>query len=132
MDSSLSDLLHLGVRFYEPGVGRFSQVDPAREGVNWYVYVDAMPTLMVDPAGLWIFTCPGHGTRVRKWWWIGNQIIRMYWCYGCQIACEDRCLKDAGEHCWSDDKYDKCLDACSEAYQRCLRNLKRRDFEASF
>ncbi|MCL6630695.1 MAG: RHS repeat-associated core domain-containing protein, partial [Armatimonadetes bacterium] len=52
MDSSLTDLLHLGVRFYEPGVGRFSQVDPARDGVNWYGYVDDKPTRYVDPAGL--------------------------------------------------------------------------------
>jgi len=33
-------------------VGRLGQVDPARDGWNWYVHVDAMPTLMVDPAGL--------------------------------------------------------------------------------
>ena len=57
MDSSLTDLLHLGMRFYEPGVGRFSQVDPAREGVNWYGYVDGIPTTHVDPVGLfnWCF-----------------------------------------------------------------------------
>jgi len=52
MDPSLSDLLHLGMRFYEPGVGRFGQVDPAREGLNWYGYVDGIPTAMVDPLGL--------------------------------------------------------------------------------
>jgi len=52
MDSSLTDLLHLGVRFYEPGVGRFGQVDPAGEGWNWFIYVDSQPTVDVDPAGL--------------------------------------------------------------------------------
>jgi len=52
MDSSLTDLLHLGVRFYEPGVGRFSQVDPAGEGWNWYVYLDGRPTVGADPDGL--------------------------------------------------------------------------------
>jgi RHS repeat-associated protein len=50
MDPSLSDLLHLGVRFYEPGVGRFTQVDPAMEGWNWYRYV-AQATFGVDPGG---------------------------------------------------------------------------------
>jgi len=52
MDSSLTDLLHLGVRFYEPGVGRFSQRDPAANGVNWYAYVNDVPTFAVDPTGL--------------------------------------------------------------------------------
>ena len=52
MDPSLSDLLHLGMRFYEPGVGRFSQRDPLGGVVEWYAYGDSTPTLMVDPSGL--------------------------------------------------------------------------------
>lgn len=40
-----------GLRFYEPGVGRFGQRDPAREGVNWYVYVANQPALLTDPSG---------------------------------------------------------------------------------
>jgi len=51
MDSSLTDLLHLGVRFYEPGVGRFGQVDPAGEGLNWYGYGHNTPQAVVDPDG---------------------------------------------------------------------------------
>ena len=74
MDSSLTDLLHLGVRFYEPGVGRFSQVDPAGEGWNWYVYAGNQPAVAVDPSGLKLCYCrirpilstkPGHGGRLR-------------------------------------------------------------------
>lgn len=30
------DLLQLGVRFYDPESGRFTQVDPVRDGSNWY------------------------------------------------------------------------------------------------
>ncbi|MCL6630509.1 MAG: hypothetical protein K6U00_13020, partial [Armatimonadetes bacterium] len=52
MDPSLTDLLHLGVRFYEPGVGRFSQVDPLGYGSNWYQYAAGHPTTAVDPDGL--------------------------------------------------------------------------------
>jgi len=59
MDPSLTDLLHLGMRFYEPGVGRFSQVDPAREGVNWYVYVWNSPLAHLDPSGT--IPCVGKG-----------------------------------------------------------------------
>ena len=52
MDPSLSDLLHLGVRFYEPGVGRFGQVDPLRRDYVGYIYSADIPTLGVDPEGL--------------------------------------------------------------------------------
>ena len=40
------------MRFYEPGVGRFSQVDPARADMNWYGYAAGNPARYVDPAGL--------------------------------------------------------------------------------
>ncbi|MCL6628791.1 MAG: hypothetical protein K6U00_04225 [Armatimonadetes bacterium] len=50
MEPSLTDLLHLGVRFYEPGVGRFGQVDRIPMG-NLFVYAHANPSLLVDPSG---------------------------------------------------------------------------------
>jgi len=50
-DPALADMLHLGVRFYEPGVGRFGQLDPIREGVNRYTYVHNRPLGTVDPSG---------------------------------------------------------------------------------
>jgi len=52
MDSSLTDLLHLGVRFYEPGVGRFSQRDPVTDhGISSFIYSSDTPLLAVDPDG---------------------------------------------------------------------------------
>jgi len=33
-------------------VGRFGQVDPAGEGLNWFIYVDSQPTVDVDPTGM--------------------------------------------------------------------------------
>jgi len=52
MDSSLTDLLHLGVRFYEPDVGRFSTLDEVQwEERNRYAYSDDRPTSTVDPDG---------------------------------------------------------------------------------
>ena len=50
MDSSLTDLLHLGVRFYEPGVGRFGQTDFAQDS-KCYSYAWMRPTAYVDPDG---------------------------------------------------------------------------------
>ncbi|MGB9619180.1 MAG: RHS repeat domain-containing protein [Armatimonadota bacterium] len=44
-------LLQLGVRFYDPEVGRFTQMDPVRQGVNWYGYAGGMPTAAIDPNG---------------------------------------------------------------------------------
>ncbi|MCL6629819.1 MAG: hypothetical protein K6U00_09495 [Armatimonadetes bacterium] len=32
--------------------GPIGQVDPAREGLNWYVYVDGNPARFIDPSGL--------------------------------------------------------------------------------
>jgi len=63
MDSSLTDLLHLGVRFYEPGVGRFGQVDPALQGYNLYVYVENNPTVAIDPSG-----------RATLWGWLRGEL----------------------------------------------------------
>jgi len=32
--------------------GPVGQVDPAREGLNWYVYVDGNPARFIDPSGM--------------------------------------------------------------------------------
>jgi RHS repeat-associated protein len=45
-------LLQLGVRFYDPQVGRFTQRDPIKDGINWYAYVGGNPVNAVDPDGL--------------------------------------------------------------------------------
>jgi RHS repeat-associated protein len=51
-----SGLLQLGARFYWPEVGRFVNLDPARDEVNWYAYVGDRPTVAIDPTGkFWLF-----------------------------------------------------------------------------
>ncbi len=59
-------LLQLGVRFYDPEVGRFTQSDPSGYGSNHYSYVDGNPVLLVDPLGLW----PWGG-------WYGDQCAQL-------------------------------------------------------
>jgi len=51
-------LLHVGARYYEPGIGRFAQRDPIgiRGGANVYQYVKNRPTAGADPSGL--LCCP--------------------------------------------------------------------------
>ncbi len=44
-------LLQLGVRFYDSQVGRFTQEDLARDGLNWYAYCNGNPASYIDPNG---------------------------------------------------------------------------------
>ena len=44
-------LMQLGVRFDDSEVGRFVQMDPSGDGLNWYEYVESAPTNAVDPDG---------------------------------------------------------------------------------
>jgi len=45
-------LINYGFRDYLPSQGRFVTVDPIKDGVNWYVYVNADPVNFVDAWGL--------------------------------------------------------------------------------
>ena len=46
--------LHYFVRrYYDPYIGRFTQRDPAGQGVNWYLYTDNNPLARIDPDGQW-------------------------------------------------------------------------------
>jgi RHS repeat-associated protein len=59
-------LVYMRARYYEPTTGRFISEDPARDGVNWYLYADGNPVNRIDSSGneslseligtLWFFT----------------------------------------------------------------------------
>jgi RHS repeat-associated protein len=44
-------LLHLGARYYDPTLGRFTQPDPSRQETNDYLYAGGTPINHVDPTG---------------------------------------------------------------------------------
>ena len=46
-------LIYLRARYYDPNIGRFTSVDPAKDGLNWYAYCNCNPVMLVDPNGLW-------------------------------------------------------------------------------
>lgn len=48
-EPNIGGLLQLGVRFYDPSVGRFTQVDPIKDGLNWYDYGEENPIVNIDP-----------------------------------------------------------------------------------
>ena len=44
-------LYYFGARYYDPEIGRWTAVDPARQDLNWYVYCFNNPLKMIDPDG---------------------------------------------------------------------------------
>ena len=44
--------IYLRARYYSPAIGRFTQQDPAMDGLNWYVYCSSNPVNSIDPIGL--------------------------------------------------------------------------------
>ena len=47
-----SGLIYLRNRYYDPSIWRFITEDPARDGLNWYVYANNNPLKYIDPSGL--------------------------------------------------------------------------------
>ncbi len=45
-------LYYFNARWYDAELGQFTTEDPARDGLNWYVYVRNNPLRFVDPTGL--------------------------------------------------------------------------------
>ena len=45
--------IYLRARYYDPNVGRFISVDPAKDGLNWYTCCNDNPIVFVDKNGLW-------------------------------------------------------------------------------
>ncbi len=45
-------LYYYNARWYDPSLGRFITEDPAKDGLNWYVYVRNNPLNRIDPTGL--------------------------------------------------------------------------------
>ncbi|MBA3684326.1 MAG: hypothetical protein H0W72_03700, partial [Planctomycetes bacterium] len=54
-DGGAEGMYKTQTRYYQPGVGRFTQSDPAQAGNNWYAYCGGDPVNRADPSGLdWV------------------------------------------------------------------------------
>jgi RHS repeat-associated protein len=133
-------MLQLGVRFYEPGTGRFGQRDAwtwlpgdirsfgnpiAAEAIaaagtkrpvlfcNRYVGLHNSPTVFVDPSGKGSFKCKNpKPPKVCR-----NGITNFHWCRGCEACCVRYCNEHYIEE--PGDEWDKCLNACRKETPRC-------------
>ena len=47
-----SGTYYLRNRYYYPRLGRFTTIDPIKDGHNWYVYCNNNPIISIDPFGL--------------------------------------------------------------------------------
>ncbi|MER6130716.1 RHS repeat-associated core domain-containing protein [Streptomyces sp. NPDC001815] len=45
-------MYHLGARYYDPNIGRFTQHDPSGQEKNPYLYAEGDPVNRIDPSGL--------------------------------------------------------------------------------
>lgn len=53
LHDSETGFIYLRNRYYDPSIGRFTTEDPARDGLNWYIYCENNPVMFVDPWGYW-------------------------------------------------------------------------------
>ena len=63
LDAALG-LYYFGARYYDPGLGRFITADPAKDGLNWYVYCSNDPLGRIDPSGLVDYLYNQDGTLI--------------------------------------------------------------------
>ena len=57
----MTGLVNYGFRDYDPRQGRFTTVDPIRDGTNWYGYVVNDPLNLIDRYGLETEDSAGRG-----------------------------------------------------------------------
>jgi len=62
-DGGATGMYKTQTRLYQPGLGRFTQVDPAKAGNNWYAYCGGDPVNRADPTGLYWEISVGMGSN---------------------------------------------------------------------
>ena len=65
-------------RYYNPEIMRFINVDPIKDGWNWYAYANGDPISLFDPFGLSAENCNAGVNKWKIWEWIKKQAIDLY------------------------------------------------------
>jgi RHS repeat-associated protein len=119
-----SGMLQLGARFYWPEIGRFMQQDPAKKGIDLYLYGENRPLRRIDPTGLetrqqclaWCYedyrddtvACTDQGlvcVVAAQFGWAGGPLCAAGGSLLCLLS-YDRCMAKA------DKDYEKCKSRC--------------------
>ena len=84
-----TQLYKMGSRYYSPSLGRFTQLDPAVQSADGFVFAQDNPVNFTDPSGNWCclnwwinwawwgfwgsvwFHLSGYDVYVIQWWWPG-------------------------------------------------------------
>jgi RHS repeat-associated protein len=125
-DPNMSDSLQLGVRFYEPSVGRFGQRDPIPSATqSVYAYADEQPLAYADPSGRCLSPFTAQATCAIAFGGKANS------CHDCDLR-----MQHAGEHSkrhWmgrkrkhvdnSGDKSRNQMNALNHCIRACLMTL---------
>jgi uncharacterized protein RhaS with RHS repeats len=95
-----NDLVYLRARYYHPGLGVFTGLDPV-EFVNRYQYVSSNPIDRIDPIGLVDCSnpsCPDIENEIKKrlWGWVdsGGKLIKGIFQRVIEMLDDDCCLFD--------------------------------------
>jgi len=93
-----SALMLLGVRYYENKIGRFINLDPIMERLNWYSYASSNPLKNIDPCGT--------EARVVIPVIIVLYSLACYWCADQFREAVSRIPSEGGrldtyQHCWA-------------------------------
>ena len=77
--SDVTGLTYIRARYYDASTGRFTQIDPIQDGLNWYGYAGGNPVIYYDPTGLvnWSKTLGGvgHGLTAVGQWSVGTGFL---------------------------------------------------------
>ena len=87
-DANKYVMLQLGVRYYAPEMGRFTQRDPVNDGLSRYAYVHSRPVSATDPHGL------------RDWDWM-DFVWHYYFGRGAAVNLANVGLLDNFQNAWS-------------------------------
>ena len=82
-----SNMVYLRARYYDIESRRFISEDPAKDGVNWYVYCGNSPVMFVDPSGekyilddlaRWVWQQGAeHYLRDQKGWYLTATLLEL-------------------------------------------------------